>query len=245
MFSPNALLLLGVWAGAAAGRGPVRSIGNSISQARLNATEQLLFAHSVTGDALLTHFWATGGARTATGGEASFDEPTVDEAIFRVYVDGEQRPSITFTPALAAGVGFGEQALWNSRWVGKGATTTGWWHNIAIPFRSVRVTFQNAPGKPDGVLWAIVRGSENLPLRLGSLDLTAVRPAPQLRRSVPRAPGQEPHAYLPFRLARGSNYRPRRTSCSRSSSSTSRAYPRSMPPRTRICGWSPPGLPSR
>lgn len=136
----------------------VRPIGTGLSQAKLSAAEQTLFEHNITdGTALLNHFWAAGSAQ-------------VDKATFRYYIDGEATPSIVFQPPMACGVGFGDQAApWGTKWMGKGAKSTGWFHNFQIPFKSVRVTYQgDASG---GTIWMIIRGSENLPLKIGSLDL--------------------------------------------------------------------------
>lgn len=140
------------------------TIGTGKSQGKLTPTETELFTHNVSADgkwAYLNHFWAAGSSQ-------------VDRAIFRYYVDGEATPSIEFTPALACGVGFGDQtAPWGTKWVGKGAKTTGWFHNIPIPFyKSIRVTFQLNPlDTQSAEIWSIVRGSEGLPLKLGMLEL--------------------------------------------------------------------------
>lgn len=140
-------------------------IGTGMSQAKLTSTETELFSHTVSQEgawAYLNHFWAAGS-------------PEVDRAIFRYYVDGERNASVVFSPALACGVGFGDQqAPWGSKWMGKGAKSTGWFHNIPIPFyKSMRVTFQLAPEDAGAApsIWSIVRGSEGLPLKLGMLDI--------------------------------------------------------------------------
>ena len=78
----------------------VRTIGTGLSQARLNATEQVLFEHSLSranDTGVMNHFWAAGA-------------PAVDGAIVRYYVDGEARASVEFVVAMACGVGFGDQA---------------------------------------------------------------------------------------------------------------------------------------
>ena len=140
----------------------VRTIGTGLSQARLNATEQVLFEHSLSranDTGVMNHFWAAGS-------------PAVDGAIVRYYVDGEARASVEFVVAMACGVGFGDQAApWATKWMGKGANHTGWFHNFAIPFgSSIRITFQHGAGGADAI-WLIARGAENLPLRVGALDL--------------------------------------------------------------------------
>ncbi|CAK0823498.1 unnamed protein product [Prorocentrum cordatum] len=156
-------------------------IGTSVSQAALTLTETEMFSHTVSEEgewAYMNHFWAAGS-------------PAVDRAIFRYYVDGEVNASVVFSPALACGVGWGDQtAPWGNRWMGKAANSTGWFHNIPVPFyKSIRITYQmaledagvaKAPGAgPRGGaveqvgsrVWAIVRGSEGLPLHLGELEV--------------------------------------------------------------------------
>lgn len=142
-----------------------QTIGTGMSQAKLTQEETLLYEHNSTADtAYLNHFWTAGS-------------PGVDYATFRYYVDGEQTPSIVFIPSLACGVGFDDQtAPWGTRWLGKGANATGWFHNIQVPFKSLRITFQKRSGDKNGVIWTIVRGIENAPLRVGALELpTAAR----------------------------------------------------------------------
>lgn len=145
---------------------PVPSvIGTGVSQAKLIQEEVTMFSHNVSSEgewAYMNHFWAAGSS-------------PVDRAIFRYYVDGEAEASVEFTPALACGVGFGDQAApWGNKWMGKGAQSTGWFHNLPVPFyKSIRITYQLAPedAGADATLWAIVRGSEGLPLRLGEVEL--------------------------------------------------------------------------
>jgi hypothetical protein len=145
---------------------PVPSvIGTGLSQAKLTSNETEFFSHMVSSEgqwAYLNHFWAAGNDQ-------------VDRALFRYYIDGETEASVVFTPALATGVGFGDQsAPWGNKWMGKGAKSTGWFHNIPVPFyKSVRVTFQLAPEDEGSspTLWTIVRGAEGLPMHLGNLEL--------------------------------------------------------------------------
>lgn len=175
-------LLVSLAAAASVAGAPVPSvIGTSVSQAELTLTEVEMFSHAVSEEgewAYMNHFWAAGS-------------PAVDRAIFRYYVDGEVNASVVFSPALACGVGFGDQkAPWGNRWIGKGANHTGWFHNIPVPFyKSIRITYQMAledasvakvptAGPRGGAVehagakvWAIVRGSEGLPLHLGELEV--------------------------------------------------------------------------
>lgn len=135
-------------------------IGTGRSQGKLTEQEFVFFEHTVGGGqwAYLNHFWAAGSAQ-------------VDFTVFRYYVDGERDASVVFTPPLACGVGFGDQTSpWGTKWMGKGAAKTGWFHNIPIPFyKHVKVTYQgNSSG---GTIWTIVRGAEGLPMSLGNLEL--------------------------------------------------------------------------
>ena len=131
----------------------MRPIGTGVSQGKLNSTEQKLFAWEC-GDmssCVMTHFWVAGS-------------PEVDDAVFRYYIDNETSPSIEFTPAFACGVGFDDQAApWANKWMGKGAKSTGWFHNFRIPFTSVRITYQINPSQTStGEIWTIVRGTEGM-----------------------------------------------------------------------------------
>ena len=136
-----------------------RTIGTGMSQAKLTATETTLFEHNATGLAHMNHFWVAGS-------------PSVDNSKVRYYIDGESVPSIAFTPSLACGVGFDDQsAPWGTKWLGKGAKSTGWFHNIMIPFKTLRITFQRAATEADGTVWMIVRGIEGAPVQVGSLTL--------------------------------------------------------------------------
>lgn len=160
-------------------------IGTGVSQAKLTSEETTMFTHDVSAEgswAYMNHFWAAGN-------------PEVDRAIFRYYVDGEVNASVVFTPALACGVGFGDQtAPWGNKWMGKGAKSTGWFHNFPVPFyKSIRVTYQLAPedAGANPTLWAIVRGSEGLSMRLGEVDLPLAQGSVRLelqRRSAHLAP---------------------------------------------------------
>ena len=92
---------------------------------------------------VMTHFWVTGPAGSLS----------VDDAVFRYYIDGEQTASIgqfhslhslalvnfvafirfhvEFTPSLACGVAFDNDAApWGTAWFGKGSKSGGWFHNF-------------------------------------------------------------------------------------------------------------------
>lgn len=142
-----------------------RSAGNALSQGRLTQTEQSLLYYELSAGAQMgatTHFWITGG-------------PQTDFAWIRYYIDGETTASVQFQPPMAAGVGFDDQtAPWGNEWIGKGSTIGGWYNNFRVPFyKSINVTFQSGAGQADTVIYAIVRGAEDLPLTIGTLPVPA------------------------------------------------------------------------
>ena len=134
-------------------------IGTGLSQAKLNASEQTIFEYNSTTFAVMNHFWIAGS-------------PAVDRTTVRYYVDGEATPSIEYVPSEACGVGFDNQdAPWATKWMGKGANSTGWFHNFRIPFKSIRITYQLETGEAPGVVWLIVRGLENYKFTIGDISI--------------------------------------------------------------------------
>lgn len=114
------------------------------------------------GKGCLTHMWFGG------------DWPGYDKTVLRVYVDGEERPSITMELGLGHGVGFGDNAApWGSEKMGKTGHPSGLYNTYKIPFgKSIRVTAQRAKDSPDGApFWWIIRGTENLPVTLAGVRL--------------------------------------------------------------------------
>jgi hypothetical protein len=113
-------------------------------------------SHRGNNGAAITHWWFTG-------------VPDVRNLVLRFFIDGETTPSIETELYLAAGIGFDDEAApWGTELVGKGAFDGGLYNNIRIPFqKSIRVTGQQAKGKPPGLLWFIIRGAEGMPVYLG------------------------------------------------------------------------------
>jgi len=145
---------------ASAALSDIKTIGTGLSQGKMDTTERLVFEYVSKQGAVMNHFWVAG------------DVPTVDRTLFRYYIDNETTPSIAFEPALACGVGFGDQsAPWGTKWFGKGAKTSGWFHNFRIPFRTIRITYQAKASDRPGTIWVIVRGADNLPLKIGDHSL--------------------------------------------------------------------------
>lgn len=144
----------------------IKPFGTGLSQGTLNATEQSLFAYTLTEGSthgVLTHWWITGG-------------PSIDFTLIRIYVDGEVNASLTFTPPMACGVGFrDQQAPWSTDWFGKNAQIGAWVNNFRVPFQqSINITYQQGPGGvATDTIYMIVRGSENLPMVIGGVALPA------------------------------------------------------------------------
>ncbi len=114
------------------------------------------------GKGCLTHMWFGG------------DWPGYHHTRIRVYVDGEGEPSIDMELGLGHGCGFGDNgAPWGGAKLGKTGHPSGLYNTYKIPFgECVRVTAQRAPDSPDGApFWWIVRGTENLPVRLAGVRL--------------------------------------------------------------------------
>lgn len=142
-----------------------RPFGSGLSAGILSSSEMHLFSHTIesAGDyGVMTHFWVTGPAGT----------PSVDDAVFRYYIDGEQTASIEFTPSLACGVGFNnDEAPWGTAWFGKGSASGGWFHNFRIPFqKSILITGFHPLGTMKD-FFVVFRGVENLPLVIGGITL--------------------------------------------------------------------------
>ena len=158
---------------AGSSTGPAGSLGGyfgtAIAGGYLNQTEQTVFEHSVSAAAshgVLTHWWLTahdhGGISTYT-----------HYAMLRVYIDGEANASLAFTPSLAIGVGFGDPAgPWATSLFGRGSAAGAWFSNLRVPFTSsIRITLQQAIGRPDYRLFFICRGAENLGIEVGGVPV--------------------------------------------------------------------------
>jgi hypothetical protein len=114
------------------------------------------------GKGCLTHMWFGG------------DWPGYNKTVIRVYVDGEQKPSIEMEMGLGHGIGFDDpHAPWGSEKMGNTGYPSGVYNTFKIPFgNGIRVTAQRAKDSPDGEnFWWIVRGTENLPVWYGGVKL--------------------------------------------------------------------------
>lgn len=114
------------------------------------------------GKGCLTHMWFGG------------DWPGYETTRIRVFVDGEETPSIDMELGLGHGQGFPDDSgPWGGSKVGRTGHPSGLYNTYRIPFgKSIRVTAQRAPGGPEASpFWWIVRGTENLPVTLGGVRL--------------------------------------------------------------------------
>jgi len=148
-----------------------QSFGTGRSQIHITDTEFELLNYTVSNQAkygAITFFWITGGpigAGAACG---------VDLVLWRFYVDGETTPSVgPLQTSQYALVGENDpSAPWDNEYFGKNAKYGGWHANLLIPFsKSIRVTLQLPVVLPTKDAYVMVRGVENIPLRIGSLDL--------------------------------------------------------------------------
>jgi hypothetical protein len=122
--------------------------------------ETVLLEHK--GKGALTHLWFGG----------SFEG--YEQTVIRIYVDGETIPSIDMELFLGHGIGFNDSyAPWTTDKIGKTGSPSGVYNTFRIPFgKEIKVTAQlnaNSPDKPH--FWWIVRGTENLPVTLGGVQL--------------------------------------------------------------------------
>jgi len=148
-----------------------QSFGTGRSQIHLTTNEFELLNYTLSSKGkygAISFFWITGGnigAGAACG---------VDFALWRFYVDGEEIPSVgPLQTSQYALVGENDpSAPWDNEFFGKNAKFGGWHMNLPIPFaKSIRVTLQLPESFPPKDVYAMVRGVENLPVRIGFLDL--------------------------------------------------------------------------
>ena len=93
--------------------------------------------------------------------------------MIRIYIDGEEYPSIEFLLLLGHGIGFvgssyNSHAGWNTKRISSDANNN-LYNTYQIPFlRSFKVTAIDPAG---GTFWYIIRGVYNYPLIVGDLEL--------------------------------------------------------------------------
>jgi len=161
--------------------GSLKTFGTAGKEELLHPGQELaLFSHQGAG--CLTHMWFGG------------DWPGYESTRIRFYVDEESKPSIDMELFPGHGIGWGDpSAPWGSHLLGKTGQPSGLYNTYRIPFgRSIRVTGQlgAAVDKPQPFWW-IFRGIENLPVRLGQVQLpTEARLRLQVRQNVTLEPLQ-------------------------------------------------------
>ena len=125
--------------------------------------ETELYSHE--GNGCLTHMWF--------GGDLYGHE----DMKIRIYVDGEENPSIDMELFLGHGIGFkDDHAPWGTEVMGNMGGTSGLYNTYKIPFsEKIRITAQLAPtaNLSDRVptFWWIIRGTENLPVVFNGIRL--------------------------------------------------------------------------
>ena len=96
-------------------------------------------------------------------------------AVAVAFAKGNTGPFFLLRRQLATGVGFDDLALWGTAKAGHAAKSGAWNVNYRIPFqRSAKVTLQHwaAPNSTAPQIgYAIVRGAENIPIKVGDLEL--------------------------------------------------------------------------
>jgi hypothetical protein len=155
------VLLLGM-TGCKESTGDLKAFG-SIGKGETLLTkgdETVLLHHQ--GKGALTHMWFGGDFRG------------YEQTRIRVYIDGEEISSIDMELFLGHGIGYNDSfAPFTTDKMGKTGSPSGIYNTFRIPFgKEVKVTAQLSPDSPDHPrFWWIVRGVENLPITLGSVQL--------------------------------------------------------------------------
>ena len=96
-----------------------------------------------------------------------------ENTMIRIYIDGEEYPSIEFLLLLGHGIGFVDSSsnghgAWNTKRISADADNN-LYDTYQIPFsKSFRVTATDPVG---GTFWYIIRGVYNFPLMFGVLEL--------------------------------------------------------------------------
>ncbi len=115
------------------------------------------------GKGCLTHMWFGG------------DFKSFGQTRLRIYVDGEKTASIDMKLYLGHGIGFNDPGPpWGTDRIGITGHQGGLYNTYRIPFGSkIRVTAQLSDSEEQTrpLFWWIVRGTENLPIELGGVEL--------------------------------------------------------------------------
>ena len=123
-------------------------------------TESELFNYQ--GKGVITHMWFGGSFKG------------YEDTIIRIYIDGEEVPSIDMELFLGHGIGFNDKhAPWGTERIGKTGDPSGVYNTYKIPFGTeIKITGQLAPYADEGkFFWWIIRGTENLPIEISGVQL--------------------------------------------------------------------------
>jgi hypothetical protein len=140
----------------------VKTFGTIGKQTKILSLTNEVDLFNYSGAGALTHMWFGGAFKG------------VESTRIRVYVDQETNASIDMELYLGHGIGFGDEySPWGTERIGKVGSPNSVYNTYRIPFGThVRVTAQLAPDSEDKpMFWWIIRGSENIPVRIGGLDL--------------------------------------------------------------------------
>ena len=99
-----------------------------------------------------------------------------DAATVKIYIDGEEEPSIAISLLELANLGnfahgTEDEGPWGTALLGHTAANGGVYSTVRIPFtKSIRSTITSASPK-EGTFWFIIRGVEAYPIALGDVTL--------------------------------------------------------------------------
>ena len=157
-----------------------------------------LFTHTLSaGSAMghLNHLWSFGGTSPAQEGMQTYHIYIDGEESPSVEFEMRQAVGMTFDPASieqqqvpvnAPGnattqhyklVPASAPTPWGTEWFGKGSDLEGYYNNFKVPFQKsieIKVSLPDsayAGGHKPMCVWTIVRGVENVPIRVGGYEL--------------------------------------------------------------------------
>ncbi|WP_236973485.1 DUF2961 domain-containing protein [Membranihabitans maritimus] len=127
--------------------------------------EAELFSHK--GKGVINHMWFGGNNRGWDDGLGNLK--------IRIYVDGEEIPSIDMSLLMGHGIGFLDPyAPWGNHRIGKTGWPGGLYNSYRIPFhRSIRITGQIPNGEQvkSARFWYSIRGTENIPIEFSGVKI--------------------------------------------------------------------------
>jgi hypothetical protein len=138
-----------------------KTFGNMGKQTNILKKDVETELFSYEGKGLITHMWFGGSFKG------------IRNTRIRFYIDGEEQPSIDMDLWMGHSMGFGDTtAPWGTAKLGKTGDPSGVYNSYKVPFgSSIRITGELAPDAEPGEIWWIFRGTENLPLMYGGVEL--------------------------------------------------------------------------